>query len=221
MELLSKLLWKKNNELRKPYGYDVPVFIQDFHNNIDKIILEWQNYTLATSSIGVPIDEFSDYQKELNKDKKWKAFFVFIFGELNPDAATYFPLTSMLGEKWKNDIKLIFFSNLEPGSHLAAHRGNNHSVIRVQLGIDIKQPQSTGLRVADKIIQLKNKELFIFDDTFEHEAWNTGKDVRTVLIIDYKKKFPPLYDLINRYMLKKMKETPYVQSVLAKLKNRN
>ena len=157
----------------------------------------------------------------MNEDKKWKAFFIFIYGDYNPESLNYFPKTIELTEKWKDEVKLVFFSNLEPGKHIPAHNGNNHGVIRSQLGVDIQQPESTALRVEDKTIHLKNKELFIFDDTFEHEAWNKGQQTRTVLIIDSCKKFPHFYNLMNKWLLNKMKKTDYVQSVLAKLKTNN
>ena len=221
MKLLDKLLKRENSERRKPYGHEPLPVIRDFQDNSEQIILEWHNYVATTSSTGMQIDEMSYEQKQLNKDKKWKAFFLFIFGEFNPDASRYFPVTTALAEKWKKDITLVFFSNLEPGSHITPHTGNNHSVIRAQIGIDIKQPDATGLRVEDKTVHLKNKELFIFDDTFEHEAWNNGQEIRTVLIIDCCKKFPHFYNVVNRYLLKKMKSTAYVQSALAKLKERN
>lgn len=218
MKIIEEILSKKNREIRKPYGYDTPAAVKDFQKNIDIIISEWNNYVQQTSTTGKPIDELSQAQKHLNEDKKWKAFFVFVYGEFTPEAEKYFPQTVKLVEKWKNDLTLLFFSNLEPGKHIPAHKGNNHGVIRSQLGIDIQQPETTGLRVEDKIVQLKNKDLFIFDDTFEHEAWNKGSAVRTVLIIDSCKKFPHFYNTINKYLLGKVKNTTYVQSTLAKLK---
>lgn len=221
MKIIKELLDKKNRELRKPYGHDIPDGVRDFHKNVDTIIKEWKAYVSQTSLSGIPIDELSEDQKLLNEDKKWKAFFVFIYGEYNPEALKYFPETIKLVEKWKEEIKLVFFSNMEPGKHIPAHNGNNHGVIRAQLGIDIQEPETTGLRVEDKINQLKNGELFIFDDTFEHEAWNNGKGSRVVLIIDSRKKFPHFYNLINKYLLNRMKQTTYIQSALAKLKEKN
>lgn len=221
MKLLQTILKNKNQQIRKPYGYEPIPAVRDFHENIDNIISEWKIYVNSTTSHGKPIDELSAEQKHLNEDKKWKAFFIFIYGEFNPEALLYFPKTAALAEKWKKQVKLVFFSNLEPGKHLPAHTGNNHAVIRAQIGVDILQPESTGLRVEEKTVKLKNGELFIFDDTFEHEAWNDGQHVRTVLIIDYVKPFPFFYDLLNRKTLNKVKESGYVQKALAKLKNQN
>ncbi len=221
MKWLQKILMRKNEQVRKPYGYSDLDFIQDFEKSIDTIILEWKNYTIATSSTGKPIDEISEDQVYLNEDKKWTSFFVFVYGEINPEAKIYFPETTRLTEKWKHEIKLLFFSNLEPQKHILPHNGNNHHVIRTQIGIDIEMPEKTGLRVADKSIQLRNKEVFTFDDTYEHEAWNNSEKARTVLIIDSEKKNPHIYGYINKYLLNRFKKTDYVQSVIRKMKTEN
>lgn len=213
----EKLLLIKNSKIRKPYGQKYPPSASELQSHADVIIREWKNYVSATSSHGQPIDQISKEQTHLNEDKKWKSYFLYVYGELNADALKHFPETIKLIQKWKNEVQLVFFSHLEPGKHIPAHHGNNHSVIRTQIGIDIPEPEKTGLRVADKTVQLREKEIFTFDDTFEHEAWNNGNSVRTVIIIDTCKKFPYFYHIINRFQLKKIKNTSYVKSVLKQL----
>lgn len=217
MNMLANLLRKKNARLRKPYGFALPAPAADAYARVEIIMDEWQAYVARTRDTGYQIDELSAEQKELNSDKKWKAFPLFLFGTYNPEASLYFPETLRSLQLWENEITMAFFSNLEPGKHIPPHTGNNHCVIRTQIGIDIPQPNQTGLRVADKTVRLENGEFFTFDDTYEHEAWNYGERVRTVLIIDSRKKFPFGYDWINRAELKKMRQTDYVQSVMKKL----
>lgn len=218
MNSLKKILLKKNESIRKPYGHAVPDSVSEIIKNIDVITKEWNEFTKNKSHIGIPIDELSSDQEHLNKDKKWKAVFLYVYGEYNKEIIPFFPATTKLINASKKEIKLVFFSNLEPGKHIPPHKGNNFHVLRSQIGIDINEPEKTGLRVEDKIIQLKEKELFTFDDTFEHEAWNYGSTHRTVLIIDTNKRFPYIYSMINRFFLRKMKNTPYVQSVIQKIK---
>lgn len=219
VRFLDMLLIKKNQNSRKPFGHKTPDSIKEFQENIDEIILEWKNYTESFSSSGEPIDEISKEQRYLNEDKKWKAIFLYVMGETNKHTEAYFSKTIQLAKKWEKDINLVFFSHLETGKHIPPHKGNNQYVLRCQIGIDICQPEKTGLRVNDKVVKLKEKELFIFDDTFEHEAWNYGETHRTVLIIDVQKKFSYFYNLINKYLLIRMKDTKYVQSVIKKLNN--
>ncbi len=215
MEILRKILLTQNKKIRKPYGYLPSEAIRNVCENIDVIIDEWEKYSKVKYTC--PIDDISIDQKELNQDKKWKAAFLFVYGEFNSDAEIHFPQTMKIIKNWSKEIKLVFFSKLEAHKHIPAHHGNNFGVIRNQIGINILFPEKTGLRVADKTVQLKKKELFIFDDTFEHEAWNNSETDRVVLIIDTCKKFSYLYNVINKFLLKKLKKTNYIQSVIKKI----
>lgn len=217
MKFLQNLLAQKNSQIRKPYGYAASGFAEDIQHNLDTVIAEWKNYVANTASVGKPIDELSANQTHLNLDKKWKAFFIFGYGNYNPQAEIYFPETLRLVKKWEKDLTLVLFSSLEPGKHIPPHEGRNHGVVRTQFGIDIQTPDKTGLRVHDKTVQLCEKEIFTFDDTYEHEAWNSGTAVRTVLIIDSYKEFSGLYNLINRMFIKKMSKERYVTDVFGKL----
>lgn len=217
MKFLQNIFNSKNNKIRKPHGHDVTSIVKDFQENVEEIIHEWENYVNLTSSYGKPIDEISELQKDLNRDKKWSACFLFVFGKFNKNTVTHFPKTTAIIKKNKHAINLVFFSSLEPNKHIHPHTGNNHGVVRTQFGIDIREPEMTGLRVADKTIQLKNKEMFTFDDTFEHEAWNKSQEVRTVLIIDTYKKLPFFYDQLNKFLVKKMKTSEHIKSVIQKM----
>lgn len=218
MNTLKKILLKRNDLIRKPYGHSTPDSVSEIIQNMNIISEEWNEFTKNKNYLEVPIDELSRDQEHLNKDKKWKAVFLYVYGQYNKEIIPFFPATIKLIDAAKKDIKLVFFSNLAPEKHIQPHHGNNHHVLRTQIGIDITNPEHTGLRVADKTIQLKNGEHFTFDDTFEHEAWNNDSSNRIVLIIDTCKKFPYFYNLINRFFLRKVKKTAYVQSVIQKIK---
>lgn len=220
MNFFKSLLNRKNIKIRKPYGYLPSDAIQDFTLNVDKIIFEWKNYMIYNSASVKPIDEISELQKDLNLDKKWKAFFLYVGGEFNLDAKKHFPITFQLIQKWRKELNLVFFSNLESGKHLQSHHGNNHGVIRTQIGVDIEEPEKTGIRVEDKVVHLNVKEVFTFDDTFDHEAWNKSSKNRIVLIIDSYKEFPFFYHLINKYFVNKMNKTEYVKSVMKRINER-
>jgi|GEM_PF-7102658 len=218
-KLIRKILQKYDLAHRKPYGHDYPEIALDFHESITTIIKEWTDFHCITNDGGIPIDELSEEQKGLNQDKRWKVLFLFIYGENNQHISPHFPEITKLIQKWKDEITLVFFSRMEPDKHIPPHEGNNHGVLRVQLGIDIPQPEKTGLKVADKIVHLRNQELFIFDDTYTHEAWNHSNFHRTVLIIDIRKNYSYIYSILNKIEQNYIKKSDYVQSVLKKLKN--
>ena len=40
------------------------------------------------------------------------------------------------------------------------------------------------MRVCSEVRQWREGELLVFDDSFEHEVWNTSDEARLVLIVD-------------------------------------
>ena len=70
-------------------------------------------------------------------------------------------------------MKTAFFSILAPGKHLPPHRGPYKGVMRYHLGLLIPEPaEQCGIRVDTETRHWAEGESMIFDDTFEHEAWN-------------------------------------------------
>lgn len=216
ISFLENRLKKLNEKDKKPYDFERPVWVNDFLKDIDLIIDEWNSYRLK-SNFGTPIDELSDVQKHLNTDKKWKSVLLYVYSYFNKKEIESFPKLKKLVQKHQHSLNLVLFSTTEAGKHILPHRGSNFGVLRLQIGIDIKYPNDCCLRVEDKKVFLKEKEVFIFDDTFTHEIANNSQSYRTVLIIDYFRPYPWIYDKINRFLVKKKANSGYVQSVVKKI----
>lgn len=75
-----------------------------------------------------------------------------------------------------------FFSLLRPGRKIPPHTGVTNTRAIVHLGLDI--PAGCGFRVGGETREWREGKAFAFDDTIEHEAWNTSDTVRAVLILD-------------------------------------
>lgn len=221
MSLLEKILYLKILKNRKPFELSNPQCISDFSSCFDQIVKEWNAFQKSNLEFVPQIDDISIEQEQLNKDKKWKAIIIYGYEYYLPIGLEFFPKTIQLIKKWESEITLVFFSILEPGKHIPAHVGNNHCVIRTQIGIDIQEPEKTGLKVLDTTVKIKNSEVVSFDDTFEHEAWNKSDSPRIVLIIDSRKKISFFYDILIKIWLKKMKKSDYVQNALFKLRNQS
>lgn len=211
---IFELLKKENKKLRKPYNYEAPDWVVSLLENYDLIREEWMKY--SENHEGIDIDELSPEQSELNKDKKWKSLVLFGYSYYNRSLEKDFPILFQCIKNNQSNINLVMFSTSEAGKIIPPHHGNNHSVLRLQIGIDIREPEKCYLRVEDKKIFLKEKEMFIFDDTFEHELVNKSIYHRTVLILDYVKPHSFFYDKINRWSLKRMRKSKYVQEVVSK-----
>ncbi|MCB9225574.1 MAG: aspartyl/asparaginyl beta-hydroxylase domain-containing protein [Chitinophagales bacterium] len=210
-------LMNKIKKERKPYGHKLPYWVADFLNNYDEIKKERQTFLKNNPNYIKPIDEISEEQKELNEDKKWKALFIYGYGYYNDKIKADFPLITQLIEKNRKAISLVMFSTMESGKEIPPHTGNNFGVLRIQIGIDIHNPDLCGLKVEDKVFQIKEGEIMVFDDTFTHSAWNNGETNRTVLIIDFLKPLRFPYSMFNKMHLKSIQNSPYIRNVLNKL----
>ena len=76
----------------------------------------------------------------------------------------------------------LFFSRLKPGTHIPPHFGiaNNRMTIHLPLIV----PGDCEIRVGNEMHTWREGELFAFDDSFEHEAWNRSSEDRVVLIFE-------------------------------------
>lgn len=74
------------------------------------------------------------------------------------------------------------FSTLKPHTRIPPHTGVSNTRLVVHLALVV--PPGCGFRVGGETRPWTPGEVFVFDDTLEHEAWNEGDLPRTVLIFD-------------------------------------
>ena len=77
---------------------------------------------------------------------------------------------------------LAYFSRLGPGARVAPHRGPTNLRLRCHLGIAV--PEGCGLSVDGIAGGWREGRCVVFDDSFEHAAWNASARERIVLIVD-------------------------------------
>ena len=77
---------------------------------------------------------------------------------------------------------IALFSRLTPGTHIQPHHGMLNTRLICHLPLIV--PDGCGLRVAAETRSWREGELLIFDDSFEHEAWNRGASDRTILLFE-------------------------------------
>lgn len=76
----------------------------------------------------------------------------------------------------------VLFSLLRPGASIPPHHGMLNTRLICHLPLIL--PGQCGFRVGNETREWKDGELFIFDDTIEHEAWNHSDRPRYVLIFE-------------------------------------
>jgi aspartyl/asparaginyl beta-hydroxylase (cupin superfamily) len=120
-------------------------------------------------------------------DPAWSALYLWRGGEMVVENATRFPATMAALAKLPipriaGRSPMALFSRLTPGAHIQPHHGLLNT--RLICHLPIVAPPGCGLRVGADTHEWRDGELVIFDDSFEHEAWNRGTGTRTVLLFE-------------------------------------
>lgn len=76
----------------------------------------------------------------------------------------------------------VFFSVLNPGTLIPPHFGLPSSRLNAHLPLII--PKDCEIRISDHFHQWRQGELFLFDDSFDHEARNVSGKIRIVLMFE-------------------------------------
>jgi len=115
-------------------------------------------------------------------------------------------------------LTTAFFSILGPGKHLPPHHGPYRGVLRHHLAVIIPEPASScGIRVGSQVRHWQQGRSLVFDDTYEHEAWNdTDTDTdRVVLFLDITRPLRPPMNWINQTIIRAVARSPFVRAARA------
>jgi len=155
--------------------------------------------------------EISSDVATISQDSGWKTFLLAGYGFRSEANIALCPQTWAACQAIPGLIT-VMYSILEPGKHLPPHRGPYNGVLRLHLGLIVPEPrEQLGIRVENEIYRWTDGEAVIFDDAFEHEAWNRTPHTRVVLFVDFRKplRFPA--NLINWLLLNLAVFTPFIR----------
>lgn len=77
---------------------------------------------------------------------------------------------------------MIMFSLLRAGTHIAPHHGVTNT--RLICHLPLVTSNECAIRVGGEVRPFEVGKTLIFDDSFEHEAWNRGSAIRVVLLFE-------------------------------------
>ncbi|MGQ0484589.1 MAG: aspartyl/asparaginyl beta-hydroxylase domain-containing protein [Hyphomicrobiales bacterium] len=155
--------------------------------------------------------EISADVKTISNDTGWKTFFLVGFGKPSARNIQQCPKTWAALQKIPG-LKTAMFSIFEPGKHLPAHRGPYNGVLRLHLGLIVPEPrEKIAIRVGNQVCHWEEGKVLIFDDAYEHEAWNHSDKFRVVLFVDFVRplRFPA--NLVNWFLMSLAVFTPFIQ----------
>ncbi|MEQ1864236.1 MAG: aspartyl/asparaginyl beta-hydroxylase domain-containing protein [Micropepsaceae bacterium] len=117
----------------------------------------------------------------------WSAFFLWRDGSEMTENAARCPRTMRALERAplsrvKGRMPSVLFSLLRPGARIPPHTGVLNTRLICHLPLIV--PAGCRFRVGNDEREWVEGKAWVFDDTIEHEAWNTSSQLRVVLIFD-------------------------------------
>jgi ornithine lipid ester-linked acyl 2-hydroxylase len=185
-------------------------FLEDFTGNWEAMRAEVQEILKFREAVPV-FQEVSPDQMKISKGANWRTFILFGFGEKLEKNCKQAPETTRLLEQVPN-LQTAWFSILGPGYHIPAHRGVSKGILRAHLGLIIpRDAEKCRMRVGETINVWRPGEIFVFDDTYEHEVWNETDDERVILLFDFDRPMGWAGRFVNKTFVSLLKLTAYYQ----------
>lgn len=145
-------------------------------------VLETHWRVIRDEALAVEQKRFLAWPEKHLYDQGWEVFGLFAFGVEIAGNTRLCPQTTRL----VRDIPGLVtagFSALQPGTHIAPHRGHEDGVLRCHLAL--AGCAGCTIRVGDQVRAWQEGQCLVFDDTTEHEVWHRGSERRLVLLLDF------------------------------------
>ncbi|MEZ5830939.1 MAG: aspartyl/asparaginyl beta-hydroxylase domain-containing protein [Dongiaceae bacterium] len=144
-------------------------------------------------------------------DDRWKSFFLWGYGYRIEPNCDRCPRTAALVSTIP-DLNTALFSILEPGAHIARHRGVTKHLLTCHLGLSVPADRENCRMQVDKhIVSWESGKCLAFDDTYKHEIWNDTPEVRIILLIQVKRPSRFMGRLVGELFLFGVRRSRFVQ----------
>ncbi|MTD06205.1 aspartyl/asparaginyl beta-hydroxylase domain-containing protein [Serratia sp. YC16] len=129
-----------------------------------------------------------------NDARDWRMFIMKAYGQpIARNLARCPALAALIASS--PDVLSASLSFLAPGKQVPPHRGPFRGILRGYLVLDMPKRAdgvpAAVLKVDGREYRLHEGEFMLWDDTFEHEVWNDSAQVRTVLLLDIRRRDMP------------------------------
>ncbi|MEM7051270.1 MAG: aspartyl/asparaginyl beta-hydroxylase domain-containing protein [Acidobacteriota bacterium] len=114
----------------------------------------------------------------------WNALGLKVGGGVVERGQRLCPKTLEVIEQLPRVGEVAMVSALAAGGHIEPHCGPTNLRVNLHFGVNIP-PGDCGLRVGGEARKWTEGECLVFDDSFEHEAWNFSDRTRHVLLINF------------------------------------
>jgi aspartate beta-hydroxylase len=129
-----------------------------------------------------------------NDGRDWRLYVLKAYGVGHPQHMAACPVLARIVAD-APDVLSASLSFMESGKHVPAHRGPFRGVIRFYMGLSVPRHADGTPAVLLKIdgadYRVGDGEWLLWDDTYRHEVWNGGDDIRSVLLLDVARRSMP------------------------------
>lgn len=151
-------------------------------------------------------------QASITSDDGWKTFFFEGYGFRSGGNCARCPRTAELLNAVP-DLTTAFFSILSPHKKIPEHRGPWRGVLRYHLALRVPEPaDQCGITVGGESATWEEGRSLLFDDGYDHHAWNDSDEVRVVLFVDVLRPLRAPADQINRTLVRAIGRSPYIKN---------
>jgi aspartate beta-hydroxylase len=129
---------------------------------------------------------FHEETEPIARRGRWDVLILFERGRKNDEICARAPITTRIvesGATVRTLAGLTYFSRLAPATHIAPHRGPTNVRLRCHLALEVPDGDCA-LRAGGETQTWEAGKCLVFDDSFEHEAWNRTARERTILVVD-------------------------------------
>lgn len=129
---------------------------------------------------------FHRESERIERSGDWDVAFFYERGRRHDEVCDACPVTTRGIEEYpaiRTVIGLIYASRMRGSTHIRPHRGPTNLRVRCHLGIKVPAGDCA-IRVGEQTRRWREGQCLVFDDYFEHEAWNATAEDRIVLIVD-------------------------------------
>lgn len=156
----------------------------DIRAELEPILAETANFRpYVTGDDDGPVRDYHG----MKDNPEWTSYYLWDNGAPVEEHVARCPKTAELlatlpQPRFPDRSPTAMFSRLTPGARIPAHHGMLN--VRLICHLPLIVPDGCGFRVGEERRDWEEGKLLIFDDSIEHEAWNSGDSDRVVLLFD-------------------------------------
>ncbi len=155
--------------------------------------------------------DISTDQYRITQDDRWKTYFLLGYGFTVDEHMARCPETAKALAEIPG-ITTAMVSIFAPHKRIPPHVGPYKGVLRYHLGLRVPEPRDAcGITVRGETRHWDEGASLVFDDVWEHEAWNDTDGTRVVLFVDFIRPLRAPAKWLNTVVLKAIAYSPFVQ----------